>query len=210
MIHVAGAVALALSPVVIIPGDGSNQLEARLDKPSSPHWFCKKKSGWFRLWLNTADLLAATECWADNVRLVINASTGRAANSPGVTTRVPYWGTTLGFEELDPSIPFHGTAAFYQMVQALVDNGYERNATLSGAPYDFRYIPDSVPSYGNALRGLIEELVHRANGSKATIVSHSMGGLQALYFLRQQTEAWKATYIHRSVGPNLSPIGWRR
>ena len=38
------------------------------------------------------------------------------------------------FEELDPAIPAHGTSAFYQMVQGLVAAGYERNASLRGAP----------------------------------------------------------------------------
>ena len=201
----AAAATVALSPVVIIPGDGSNQLEAKLDKTSSPHFYCEKKKDWFRLWLNTVDLLGATACWADNVRLVVNESTGRATNSPGVTTRVPGWGTTLGFEELDPSIPLHATAAFYQMVQAFLAAGYERNATLSGAPYDFRYTPDSVPSYGVALRLVIEELVSRANGSKATIISHSMGGLQALWFLRQQSAAWKERHVEQWI-PISAPL----
>jgi len=187
------------SPVLIIPGDGSNQLEAKLNKPSVPHFYCSKTSDWYRLWLNTADLLAATSCWADNIQLIVNATTGYATDAPGVTTRVPYWGTTLGFEELDPSIPLHGTAAFYQMVEQLTAAGYERNATLSGAPYDFRYTPDSVPSYGAALKALVEELAARANGSKVTLVSHSMGGLQTLYFLRQQTVAWKSKFVAQWV-----------
>ena len=37
--------------------------------------------------------------------------------------------THTGFEELDPSIPLHGSAAFYNMVKALVEAGYERNVT---------------------------------------------------------------------------------
>jgi len=39
-------------PVIIIPGDGSNQLEAKLDKPKVPHFYCSKKADWFRLWLS--------------------------------------------------------------------------------------------------------------------------------------------------------------
>ena len=34
-------VAEVASPVVIVPGDGSNQLEARWNKPSTPHMFCR-------------------------------------------------------------------------------------------------------------------------------------------------------------------------
>ena len=97
--------AAPLSPVVIVPGDGSNILEARLNKPSAPHWYCSKTSDWYRLWLNTANLLSATSCWADNIRLEVDPTTGRASNAPGVETRVPFWGSTEGLEELDPSIP---------------------------------------------------------------------------------------------------------
>ena len=61
-----------LSPVIIIPGDGGNQIEARLtDKPSAPHWFCAKNSDWFRLWLDPSQLLPGyVDCWADNMRQV--------------------------------------------------------------------------------------------------------------------------------------------
>ncbi len=187
-----------LPPVVIVPGDGSNQLEAKLDKPSVPHIYCAKTSGWYRLWLNTAELLAKTSCWADNIRLVVNSTTGSAANAPGVDTRVPYFGSTEGFEELDPSIPAHATAAFFAMVNAFVAAGYVRNATLRGAPYDFRLTPDTS-SYAAQLRSLIEETVAATGGRKATLISHSMGGLQTLYFLRAQTHAWKAAYIERWI-----------
>jgi hypothetical protein len=43
----------------------------------------------------------------------------------------------------------------------------------------FRYTPDSVPQYGAALKALIEETVGIAGGAPATLISHSMGGLQA-------------------------------
>ena len=43
----------------------------------------------------------------------------------------------------------------------------------------FRYTPDSVPQYGAALKALIEETVGIAGGAPATLISHSMGGVQA-------------------------------
>uniref|UniRef100_A0A7S0JJX1 Uncharacterized protein n=1 Tax=Calcidiscus leptoporus TaxID=127549 RepID=A0A7S0JJX1_9EUKA len=42
-------------------------------------------------------------------------------------------------------------------------------------------------------------MADRANGTRVTLVSHSMGGLQALYFLRQQSAAWKAQHIAQWV-----------
>jgi len=195
-----------LSPVVIVPGDGSNQLEAKLDKPSSVHFYCSKKSDWYRIWLSVTQLLPGEiDCWADNIRLVVDEK-GQATNSPGVTVRVPYWGTTTGFEELDPSIPAHKSAAFYNMVEALVKVGYERNVTIRGAPYDFRYTPDAHDgSYGKALKALIENTVDTQGGVPATLITHSMGGLQGLYFLQSQDEAWKSKYIKRWI-PISAPL----
>ena len=68
--------------MVIIPGDGSNQLEAKLDKTSAPHFFCSKKQDWFRVWLNLEILVPGVlTCWCDNIRLVVNNETGRQNNS---------------------------------------------------------------------------------------------------------------------------------
>ena len=58
-------VALSMPPVVIIPGDGSNQLEAKLDKKTAPHFYCSKKQDWFRLWLNLEILVPGVlDCWS--------------------------------------------------------------------------------------------------------------------------------------------------
>merc|ERR1711966_564236 len=84
-------------------------------------------------------------------------------------------------------------------VQALTAAGYEKNATLRGAPYDFRYTPDSDPDYGVGLKTLIEETVTKQGGKKVTLISHSMGGLEGLYFLRQQTQEWKDAHILRWI-----------
>jgi len=196
----------ALSPVVIVPGDGSNQLEAKLDKATSPHFYCSTKADWFRLWLNLEILVPGViDCWCDNIRLVVNNSTGAASNVPGVEVRVPGWGSTEGLEELDPTIG-SSTAAFYYMVQALQEAGYEKNVTLRGAPYDFRYTPDSDLAYGVALKALIEE-TSKATGEAVTLISHSMGGLQTLYFLNQQTKAWKSQYIRHWIAISAPWIG---
>jgi len=48
--------------------------------------------------------------------LVVDEKDGTASNTPGVTTRVPDFGSTTSMEELDPSIPGHATAAFRNMV----------------------------------------------------------------------------------------------
>lgn len=198
----AGAVSAGpgVGPVVIIPGDGSNQLEARLNKPSTVSSLCSKKSDWYRLWLSTTQLLVGTRCWADNIRLLYDEEHDVLTNNLGVETRVPDFGGTSSFEELDPAIPAHASAAFRKMVVAMVAAGHTRNVTLRGAPYDFRYAPPSPvgAKFQADLKTLVEQTA-TASERRVTLVSHSMGCLQALYFLNSQTQAWKDQFVEKWV-----------
>nr|XP_015223448.1 PREDICTED: group XV phospholipase A2-like [Lepisosteus oculatus] len=66
----SGDVCSERPPVVLIPGDLGNQLEAKLDKPSVVHYVCYKKTeDYFTLWLNLELLVPfAIDCWIDNIR----------------------------------------------------------------------------------------------------------------------------------------------
>lgn len=81
--HHAGA---ARSPVLIIPGDGGSQLEAMAsNKPSVPHFYCEKTFSWSQLWLSVSSLLPGViDCWADNIKLLFDGSTGTYSNQTGV------------------------------------------------------------------------------------------------------------------------------
>ncbi|XP_048461672.1 group XV phospholipase A2 [Rhincodon typus] len=59
-------------PVVLVPGDLGNQLEAKLNKPRVVHYMCTKKTeDYFTLWLNLELLLPLViDCWIDNIRYV--------------------------------------------------------------------------------------------------------------------------------------------
>ena len=81
------------------------------------------------------------------------------------------------------------------MFLELVDYGYERNKTVFGAPYDFRFAPHSMTSYFERLRALTESASARNSGRKVVLVSHSMGGLVSIYFLRRQSQQWKDRYV---------------
>ena len=35
-----------LHPVILVPGDGGSQIEARLNRTSTGHWWCSKTSDW--------------------------------------------------------------------------------------------------------------------------------------------------------------------
>ena len=61
--------------MVLVPGDGGSQIEARLNKTSG-HWWCAKTSDWYDLWLNINQMLQPeVQCWSDNVALQYDPAT---------------------------------------------------------------------------------------------------------------------------------------
>ncbi|XP_066504890.1 group XV phospholipase A2 [Hoplias malabaricus] len=190
-------------PVVLIPGDLGNQLEAKLDKPSVVHYICYKKTDeYFTLWLNLELLVpVAIDCWIDNMRLIYNVSTHLTEAPPGVDIRVPGFGQTFGLEYLDPSKRSVGMY-FFTIVQQMVDWGYKRDEDVRGAPYDWRKAPNENKEYFSNLTKMIEEMADKYGGP-VVLIAHSMGNMYALYFLNHQNQAWKDKYIKAfvSLGP---------
>ncbi|KAM7396230.1 hypothetical protein PAMP_019287 [Pampus punctatissimus] len=182
-------------PVVLIPGDLGNQLEAKLDKPSVVHYICYKKTdSFFTLWLNLELLVpVAIDCWIDNIRLIYNRTTHTSSSPPGVDIRVPGFGQTFSLEYLDPSKRSVGMY-FFTIVQTLVEWGYTRDDDVRGAPYDWRKAPNENKEYFLALQKMIEEMAEKASGP-VVLIAHSMGNMYTLYFLNQQPQAWKDKYI---------------
>lgn len=102
-----------LNPLILIPGNGGNQLEAKLTtqyKPSSlicEPWYplFKKKNGWFRLWFDSSVLLAPfTQCFASRMTLYYDQELDDYFNAPGVLTRVPQFGSTYSLRYLNPRL----------------------------------------------------------------------------------------------------------
>ncbi|KAI7812127.1 Pla2g15 protein, partial [Triplophysa rosa] len=190
-------------PVVLIPGDLGNQLEARLDKPSVVHYVCYKKTeDYFTLWLNLELLVpVAIDCWIDNMRLLYNRTTHLTEAPPGVDVRVPGFGKTFSLEYLDPSKRSVGMY-FFTIVQSLVECGYTRDDDIRGAPYDWRKAPNENKEYFLQLQHMIEEMAEKAGGP-VVLIAHSMGNMYTLYFLNHQPQAWKDRYIKAfvSLGP---------
>jgi lysophospholipase-3 len=194
------ATTAALRPVVIIPGDGGSQLEARLDKPSTVSFLCDKKADWYTLWLSITELLpGAIECWCDNIRLIWNNETEIYTNNQGVFTRTPDFGATTAIEYVDPSVKSGQSNYMATLVDALVKAGGERNVTVRAAAYDFRYGPTSQvgKAYLSDLKSLVESTYAATGNTKVALLSHSMGCIYALYFLNGQTQAWKDQYVHQ-------------
>lgn len=132
----------ALNPIILMPGDGGSQLDAKLNKTNVVHYICEKTTtDFFNIWLNM-ELLAPfiIDCWIDNVKLTYNNVTRKTSNAEGVEIRVPGFGGTETVEWLDPSHASTG-AYFKDIGNTLVTLGHTRNVTIKGAPYDFRKAP---------------------------------------------------------------------
>ncbi|XP_056273721.1 group XV phospholipase A2 [Pseudoliparis swirei] len=182
-------------PVVLIPGDLGNQMEAKLDKPSVVHYLCYKKTdSFFTLWLNMELLIpVAIDCWVDNIRLIYNRTTHSSSSPPGVDIRVPGFGQTYSLEYLDPSKRSVGMY-FFPLVQAMVDWGYTRDDDVRGAPYDWRKAPNENKEFFLELQKMVEDMAEKTGGP-VVIIAHSMGNMYTLYFLNHQPQAWKDRYI---------------
>lgn len=97
-----------LHPIILIPGSGGNQLEARLTssyKPSSLFCYLRKGTGWFRMWFDPTVLVAPlTRCFAERMMIYYHSEIDDYRNAPGVETQVPYFGSVKGMLYLDPSL----------------------------------------------------------------------------------------------------------
>ncbi|VEN56945.1 unnamed protein product [Callosobruchus maculatus] len=189
-----------LNPVVLIPGDGGCQVEAKLNKSSVVHYICEKTSKeYFTIWLNLELLVPLViDCWIDNIKLYYDNNTRTTHNPEGVETRVPGFGGTETVEWLDPSHASSGSY-FNDVVATLVSLGHVRNKTIKGAPYDFRKAPNENSEYFVDLKKLIEDTYEDNDKTAVIIIAHSMGGPMTLYFLNMQTQAWKDKYIKSIV-----------
>ncbi|CAI5439503.1 unnamed protein product [Caenorhabditis angaria] len=185
-------------PVVLVPGDGGSQLESNLTgKPSVVHYVCAKQTAdYFDLWLNLQLFTPLViDCWADNMQLVYNTTTGLSDNMPGVKTRVVGFGTTESVEWLDKSKASQGRY-FFDIVDAMVSWGYKRGKNIVGAPFDWRKSPNELNDYLIQLKSLIENTYRWNDNQKVVILGHSMGNPLSLYFLQNYVDqAWKDKYI---------------
>ncbi|CDQ59514.1 unnamed protein product [Oncorhynchus mykiss] len=120
-----------------------------------------------------------------------NRTTGKTSNSAGVTVRVPGFGQTYSVEFLDTN---KLAGYFHTMVTHLVNIGYVRNETIRAAPYDWRIAPNEQDEYFARLKKLVEDM-NEEYQQPIYLLGHSMGSNYVLYFLYQQTQAWKDQYI---------------
>lgn len=152
-------------PVVLIPGDGGNQLHGKLNKTSAPHKFCKLQTAdFFELWLNLEEITPyVIDCFIDNIRLVYDNETKRTYNREGVDIAVHGFGQTDTVEFLDSS-RYSITQYFGAITSALVKKyDYVRGLNVRGAPYDWRKAPDELNEYYSNLTILVEQTYEMNN-----------------------------------------------
>ncbi|KAF6165220.1 hypothetical protein GIB67_030402 [Kingdonia uniflora] len=106
MLYITCEAKTDIHPLILVPGSGGNQLEARLIKhykPSNPICKLQSHSRWFRLWFDLSVLIPPlTECFAHRMTLYYDPDKDDYENAPGVETRVPYFGSTRGLRYLNP------------------------------------------------------------------------------------------------------------
>ncbi|XP_050529312.1 phospholipase A2 group XV-like isoform X2 [Daktulosphaira vitifoliae] len=187
-------------PVILIPGDGGSQIDAKLDKASVVHYICDKKTNdYSNIWLNLELLVPyVIDCLIDNMRLIYDNTTRTTHSPPGVDIRIPGWGNSSAVEYIDPSLSTFG-AYFKSVGDSLVGVGLERDVSIRGAPYDFRKAPNENKEFFIKLKDLTEEVYAQNNNTPVVFIVHSMGGCMSLQFLRLQTQKWKDKYIRALV-----------
>lgn len=188
------------NPIVFIPGDGGNQLEAKLNKTKVPHYLCYKVSDWFDLWLNI-HLLApgAIDCLFDNFKLVYDNKTRTTHNTQGVQIRATNFGSLESVDYLDVyRLP--QTDYYNNIIKTLIrKNGYVYNVDMVAAGFDWRKAPNELADYFEQLKRLIEKHYVNNNYKPVTLICHSMGCLNSLYLLNRQTENWRELYVRRLI-----------
>lgn len=132
------------------------------------------------------------------MKLVYNSTTRTTSNSPGVEIRVGGFGRIDSVEYIDTS-KVTGTSYFDQIVKELVVLGYERNKNIFGAPYDFRRAPNELLDYFVDLKKLIERAYVDNGNEPVVLVCHSLGCLNALFFLNANTQTWKNKYTRSMI-----------
>jgi lysophospholipase-3 len=187
----------SLSPVIVIGGLASGEIEARLTDAPSDHWLCPTTSGWYKIWVNVAQMIpfVTLECTMERLVPVLADDGVTWGNAPGIETRTSTgWGTTRSTIGVGPLYYFSS------LLGALEEYGYESGVNLHTAPYDWRFAPGAgQDEWLVDMKKLVEETVARNGGRPAHLVGHSMGCLMALDFLNDQTDDWLELNVGKFV-----------
>lgn len=190
-----------LHPIVLIPGDGGSQILAKINKTEYVHYFCATQTqDWFYLWLDPTQILPyVIDCWVDNMKLLYDNKTRTTRNNHGVHLKIPDFGNTTSVEYLDVGKSSYALY-FGNMVDALIDMGYERKKSIFAAPYDFRKAANEQEEWFKTFKKLVMSAYTSNDNQRVILVTHSMGSPMMLYFLSHYVDqAWKDKYIRCQI-----------
>jgi len=177
----------SVEPILILPGLSASQLQAKLQGNKPPHFYCKTNSDWFRIWLDSYQLLPGViDCLVHNLELHYDIVDNKFSNTSGVSISPMDFGSLSGAPYL---------ANFSEM---LIANGYELDVSLRIASFDWRLDSRSYINDGEfqKVANLVEEMYYRNNNTRVHLVGHSYGGPFAYWFVsRFAQQQWKDKYI---------------
>ncbi|XP_073356629.1 phospholipase A(1) LCAT3 [Aegilops tauschii subsp. strangulata] len=182
----------AREPVLLVSGMGGSVLHAR--RRSDPKFDLRV---WVRILL--ADLEFKKYLWS-----LYNAQTGYVESlDDDVEIVVPDDDHGLfAIDVLDPSwfvellhltMVYH----FHDMIDMLLDCGYEKGTTLFGYGYDFRQ-SNRIDKAMAGLRAKLETAYKASGGKKVNIISHSMGGLLVRCFMSMNHDIF-SKYVNKWI-----------
>lgn len=183
------------NPVILIPGCMGSKIEVQLNNFNHQHWWCSANKDWFLMWINVEMFLPELDqCLVDYSTLLWE--NGGVQFKPGTAWRVVPG--LEGIEYLQPTLWFI-EGAYANMIKYFEGQGYEPNIDLFGLPYDFRLGPTNLTHWFLTLKSTIEFAFNTNGNQKVNIVTHSMGGKLFAYFMQQQNDQWKQTYISKFI-----------
>ncbi|KAL6601260.1 hypothetical protein ACP70R_044480 [Stipagrostis hirtigluma subsp. patula] len=179
-------------PVLLVSGMGGSVLHAR--RRSDPKFDLRV---WVRILFANADF--KKYLWS-----LYNADTGYVEPlDDDVEIVVPEDDHGLfAIDILDPSwfvelLHLSMVYHFHDMIDMLVDCGYEKGTTLFGYGYDFRQ-SNRIDKAMDGLRAKLETAYKTSGGKKVNVISHSMGGLLVRCFMSMNCDVF-AKYVNKWI-----------
>ena len=95
------------SPVILVPGLGSQKFEMKINKTTVRNSWCKKQTeNYENIWLDLTQFTPRLlDCLADNLKMNYNPRTHRTYNQPGVLSRVGQFGSITTTESVLRFLP---------------------------------------------------------------------------------------------------------
>ncbi|KAJ4779685.1 Lecithin-cholesterol acyltransferase-like 1 [Rhynchospora pubera] len=188
----AAADAALLDPVLLVSGMGGSILNAK--KKSNSKFQLRV---WVRIFL--ANLEFKKYLWS-----IYNSDTGCVESlDPDVDIEVPDDDSGLyAIDVLDPSwfvqlLRMSDLYHFHDMIDMLIECGYEKGTTLFGYGYDFRQ-SNRLENTLTGLKAKLETAYKASGGRKVTLITHSMGGLLVRCFLALYSDVF-AKYVKKWI-----------